>query len=176
MNKLHKNIVLTGLSGSGKTTIGKLLVKEFNNFKFVDTDEIIEKQENRTINEIFSTNGEDFFRELETKTVKQISNQNNLIISTGGGIILKEINTLLLKENGIIFYLKVSPENLAERLKNKTDRPLLNNTDMTEKLTSMLRIRTKFYEQADVILETGNISVEQTVKEIKRIYNERSKS
>ena len=78
---MSKNIVLTGLSGSGKTTIGKLLQKYFPDFELVDTDEIIIKKEKRSINDIFTTDGEEFFRNLETQTAKDVSEKNNFIIS-----------------------------------------------------------------------------------------------
>lgn len=171
---MSKNIVLTGLSGCGKTTIGKLLQKYFPDFKFVDTDEIIVYNEKRSINEIFATDGEEFFRNLETQTVKNISNKNNLIISTGGGIVLREKNIEYLKKNGLVFYLKTTPEILAKRLEGKTDRPLLNNSDMLEKLKSMLAKRSEFYEKADIIIETDKMSEKNTATEIMRIYNERS--
>lgn len=171
---MSKNIVLTGLSGSGKTTIGKLLQKYFPDFELVDTDEIIVKKENRSINDIFATDGEEFFRNLETQTAKDFSEKNNFIISTGGGIVLREKNLEYLKKNGLIFYLKTTPETLSKRLKGKTDRPLLNNSDMLEKLKSMLEKRSEFYEKADIIIETDKMSAQDTAKEITRIYNERN--
>lgn len=170
---MSKNIVLTGLSGSGKTTIGNLLQKKFPDFSFIDTDAMIVQEQGRSINEIFKVDGEEFFRDLETKETEKLSEQSDLIISTGGGIVLREENVLNLKKNGLVFYLKVSPEVLANRLEGKTDRPLLNVSDMLEKLKSMLAKRSVYYEKADVVIETDEMSENDTVEEIARIYNER---
>lgn len=173
-NVLSKNIVLVGLSGTGKTTIGKLLKSKLNNYFFVDTDEMIVESENRSINDIFAENGEDFFRELETEAAKKVSQEQNTIISTGGGIVLREKNIIFLKQNGIIFYLKTTPEILTKRLQGDSSRPLLKTEDVKLKLENMLKIRGSLYEKADVTIDTDNLTPEQTVNEIVRIYNERS--
>lgn len=171
---MNKNIVLVGLSGSGKSTIGKIL-KEKNNYQLIDTDEKIEKMENRTINDIFAEDGEEFFRNLETKISKDLQNVNSSIISTGGGIVLRQENIGYLKTNGMIFYLKTSPEVLVKRLSGDSTRPLLKTDDVKKKLENMLEIRGKLYEKADFIIETDNLSVNETVQEIMRLYNDRSK-
>ncbi|MCR5261829.1 MAG: shikimate kinase [Candidatus Gastranaerophilales bacterium] len=171
---MSKNIVLVGLSGSGKTTIGKLLQKVFADFVLIDTDEIIVKKENRSINDIFANDGETYFRKVETEVTKEVSAKENQIISTGGGIVLNKQNITELKKNGIIFYLKTSPDTLIKRLQGDTTRPLLKTDDIKAKLVSMLEIRGKLYEKADFTTETDNLSEDETVKEITRIYNERS--
>ena len=99
-----KNIVLIGMSGVGKTTIGKALSKEMKR-GFIDTDEIIANEAKLEIQDIFSTYGEDYFRKLESNLIDKISKDNNLIISTGGGIILNGKNIRKLKENGVIILL-----------------------------------------------------------------------
>lgn len=173
---MSKNIVLVGLSGSGKTTIGNLLKAIFESFSFVDTDEIIVNKENRTINEIFASDGETYFRKIEADTVKEVSKNENQIISTGGGVVLNENNIYELKKNGIIFYLKTSPEVLVKRLLGDTTRPLLKTEDLQTKLQSMLEIRGILYEKADVIINNDNFLENEASKEIARIYNERSNS
>lgn len=165
------NIVLVGLSGSGKTTVGKLLEKYLPDFTFVDTDEIIVKQENRSINDIFAKDGEKTFREIEKAVVEKVSKENNLIISTGGGVVLNEDNIKNLKKNGMIFYLKASPETITERLKDDTTRPLLKVEDVTKKLYKMLEIRGKLYEKADLSVNTDSLTPEQTVEVIIKEYN-----
>ena len=170
---MSKNIVLVGLSGSGKTNLGNIL-SNLTSFSFVDTDAIIVKLQNRSINNIFATNGEDFFRSLETQVAKGVSNFENQIISTGGGIVLKEENLKYLKQNGLIIYLKTSVNSLIKRLEGDTTRPLLKTNDVKKKLENMLEIRENFYEKADFTIETDNLSPEETAKEILRIYNERS--
>lgn len=170
---MNKNIVLVGLSGSGKSTLGNIL-SDLSGYALVDTDAIIVKLQNRSINNIFATNGEDFFRTLETKVSKEVSAFDKQIISTGGGIVLKEKNLEYLKQNGIVFYLKTSVNTLLKRLEGDNTRPLLKTDDVKKKLENMLEIRGKLYEKADVTIETDNLSPEETAKEILRIYNERS--
>lgn len=170
---MNKNIVLVGLSGSGKTTIGNILSR-FSSYSFVDTDEIIVKQQNRSINEIFADNGEEYFRDLETQVTKEVSDKDCQIISTGGGVVLRDENLKNLKQNGVVFYLKTSVETLLKRLAGDTTRPLLKTDDVKKKLEHMLKIRNSLYEKADVVIETDKMSAEETAKEILRIYNERS--
>lgn len=171
---MSKNIVLVGLSGTGKTTVGNILKTKLLNFSFVDTDAMIVKAENRSINDIFAENGEDFFRNLETKAAEKASQLENTIISTGGGIVLREKNMEFLKQNGIIFYLKTTPEILVKRLQGDNSRPLLKTEDVKLKLENMLKIRGALYEKADITIDTDNLTPEKTANEIVRIYNERS--
>lgn len=170
---MNKNIVLVGLSGSGKSTLGNIL-SSLSGYALVDTDAIIVKLQNRSINNIFETNGEEFFRTLETQVSKEISAFDKQIISTGGGIVLKEKNLEYLKQNGIVFYLKTSVNSLLKRLEGDNTRPLLKTDDVKKKLEIMLEIRGKLYEKADVTIETDKLTPEETAKEILRIYNERS--
>lgn len=170
---MNKNIVLVGLSGSGKSTLGNIL-SSLSGYALVDTDAIIVKLQNRSINNIFETNGEEFFRTLETLVSKEISAFDKQIISTGGGIVLKEKNLKYLKQNGIVFYLKTSVNSLLKRLEGDNTRPLLKTDDVKKKLENMLEIRGKLYEKADVTIETDKLTPEETAKEILRIYNERS--
>lgn len=170
---MNKNIVLVGLSGSGKTTIGNILSR-LSSYSFVDTDEIIVKLQNRSINEIFAENGEEYFRDLETQVTKEVSDKDCQILSTGGGVVLRDENLKNLKKNGVVFYLKTSVETLLKRLEGDTSRPLLKTDDVKKKLENMLKIRNGLYEKADVVIETDKMSAEETAKEILRIYNERS--
>ena len=164
---------MVGLSGSGKSTLGDIL-SSLSGYALVDTDAIIVKLQNRSINNIFATNGEEFFRTLETQVSKEVSAFDKQIISTGGGIVLKEKNLEYLKQNGVVFYLKTSVNTLLKRLEGDNTRPLLKTDDVKKKLENMLEIRGKLYEKADVTIETDNLTPEETAKEILRIYNERS--
>lgn len=139
-----QNIVLTGMPGSGKSTIGKLL--KIPNFTFVDTDEEIEKQCGCSIKELIQTKGEEYFRNLESKVIKEIASKNCQIISTGGGAILREENVTNLKKNGKIFYINAN----LSRLCATEDRPLSNTR---EKLTKLYEERIQTYlSTADVIV------------------------
>ena len=138
--------------------------------KFVDTDEIIVKRENKSINEIFTESGEQKFREIERIVVENVSDENNLIISTGGGVVLNKENILNLKKNGVVFYLKTSPEVISERLKNDDTRPLLKVDDVKEKLYKMLETREKFYQTADFSVKTDGLSPEEVIELIVKEY------
>jgi len=161
-----ENIVLIGLMGSGKTTIGKLLSQKFD-LMLVDTDELIEKDAQMSINKIFSIHGEDFFRALESKVIERVSQSNGQIISTGGGAVENPINLNNLKSNGMIFYLKASPEVLYDRIKQNDSRPLLKNENPLLTLQNLLIKREKFYNQADYIIDTNTKNIDDIVKEIK---------
>ena len=119
---LKQNVVLTGMPGSGKTTVGKIL-KDLLNKEFVDTDELIEKKENSSIKEIFSIHGEKYFRELEKSVIEEVSKKNGQIISTGGGAILNEENVKNLKLNGKVFFLDRDVSEIVPT----DDRPLSSN-------------------------------------------------
>ena len=103
------NIILTGLRGSGKSTIGKLIAEKLK-WKFIDLDIEIEKSANSKIKEIVETQGWEYFRTLESNMVKKISKRDKLVIATGGGTIIDPSNEKLLKKNGKIIYLYVKPE------------------------------------------------------------------
>ena len=159
---MRKNIVLIGMTGCGKTTIGKLLAKELE-MDFKDMDEIIENEEGRKIRDIFEENGEDFFREKETDCAKEVSALCNTVISTGGGIVLREENMAFLKNNSVVIYLKRSINSIKETI-DASKRPLLD--DGLDKLSEMKEKRGPLYEKyADFIVENEK-SKEEIVSEI----------
>jgi shikimate kinase len=162
---MSKNIILIGLMGSGKTTIGKFLAQKLNK-KFIDTDEYIETEEKISINEIFSRFGESCFRNLETDIIKKICQADNQIISTGGGIVERPKNLDILKKNGIIFYLYAPVEELYQRIKNEKNRPLLNNDAPKWVLEKLLNKREEFYELCDVKIDTTGKDIDQIAGEI----------
>ena len=165
------NIALIGMMGSGKTTVGNLLKEELNNFTFIDTDTKIIEKENKSINEIFSMYGEEYFRNIETEILKNILNNDSQIISTGGGIIKSEENIKLLKENATVIYLKASAEKLYERVKNNKERPLLNTENMLKKIKQLLNERENNYNKADYTINTDNKSPKEITNEIIGIIN-----
>ena len=139
-----ENIVLTGMPGSGKSTVGKLL--NIDGFSFVDTDEEIEKLCGCTIKELISSKGEKFFRDFETKVIKDVSSKGSQIISTGGGVVLREENVHYLKRNGKLFFINAD----FERLCPTDNRPL---SDTKEKLRKLYDERIDIYKfTADVIV------------------------
>ncbi|MBR2499455.1 MAG: shikimate kinase [Clostridia bacterium] len=159
---MDKNIVLIGMSGCGKTTIGKMLAKELN-MDFADTDEIIEKEQKRLISDIFNTDGEAFFRCLETKCAQKVSLLKNTVISTGGGIILNEDNMNYLRKNAVIFYLKRSVDSIKTTV-DTSNRPLLSKD--IEKLYEMEKIRGPLYEKYADLTVSNLAEPEKAVKTI----------
>ena len=141
-----------GLMGSGKSIIGKDLSK-YLNFKFYDTDKEIELNTKKSINEIFKEDGELYFRKLEERTCIKLLNQNNCVISLGGGSIINKEIRKSIKENSYSIYLQVKLNNLANRLKSSKKRPLLNHKiSNIEILKKLYNNRKKFYEKADLIV------------------------
>ncbi len=158
-----KNIVLIGLPGCGKTTIGKILASDFN-LDFIDTDLLIEKKEDMKIKNIFEIHGESYFRKLEAGICEKISDFENTVISTGGGIVLNPENIINLKINGMIFFIDRKPENILESLEAE-ERPLLK--DDKNKIFTLDKERNILYKKyADFIIE-NNFSCEKTIEDIK---------
>ncbi len=160
-----KTIVLTGMMGSGKTTIGKLLSKKFN-LEFADIDSYIESKEKTTITKIFQTNGEKYFRELEAKTIKKIFKHENQIISLGGGAFENTKTREFLNKNALTVYLKTTPEIIFDRIQNDTTRPLLCGNMSIEKIKEIIKLREKNYESAHFTISTDNKTSEEIIEEI----------
>ncbi len=139
-----ENIVLTGMPGSGKSTIGKLL--NINGFNVVDTDEEIERRCNCSIKELIDSKGEKYFRDLETEVIKDASAKGCQIISTGGGAILRKENVNALKRNGKLFFINASPDRLCPT----DDRPLSDTADKLKKL---------YDERIDIYMGTADVVV-----------------
>lgn len=144
-----KNIILVGYMGCGKTTVGKNLAR-ICDMTFLDTDELIEEQQGRSISEIFATDGEAAFRDMETNVLREMLEQKKggLVISTGGGMAVREENRALLKQLGMVFYLKAKPETVYERIKGDTKRPLLQCEDPLSRIREMQEQRGSAYEAA----------------------------
>lgn len=160
-----KNIVLTGFMGTGKTAVGKKLSRILNR-ELVDVDTEIEKSQKMTINEIFKNFGEPRFREIETEMIKKLSGKKNIIISTGGGAVLKQENVDILREKGVIVCLMATPETILKRTSHNSDRPLLQVEDPYGKIKELLNFRKPFYEKADIMIETEGKTPIQIAEEI----------
>lgn len=161
-----KNIVLIGMMGCGKTTIGALLAKNMPRYSYIDIDKEIELSTQKKISEIFLRHGEPFFRMIEAKKVQQICKSSSQIVSTGGGVFEDEMNRQLLLENGYVIYLKASSKEIFNRIKNETHRPLLKKNFSIEKIEDILKKREKNYKKAHKIINTDNKTPDEIVKEI----------
>ena len=170
---MEKNIILVGLMGAGKSSIGIELSK-YLGFEFYDTDMMIELEQNIKISQIFSTYGEEYFRNLETVMISKVSSFSRSVISTGGGSIQNVDNLVKLKQNGVVFYLKACPEILFERVKDDNNRPLLQTSKPLEVLKELLIKREKNYMLADVVIETDNKTLIDIVEKIVKEYNARA--
>lgn len=160
-----KTIVLIGMMGSGKTTIGKLLGEKLT-LRSIDIDVIIEQNEKRTVSEIFQNEGEKYFRNIERETIKKNFTNKDLIISLGGGAFEDQLTQELLLKNSTVIYLKTSPNVILERIKNNTNRPLLKNRMTVEKIQSIILQRQKNYELANITILTDNKNTDKIVEEI----------
>lgn len=161
------NIILVGYMGSGKSTIGKYLSKEYG-YDFIDTDEYIEAKQGISINEIFATYGEEYFRNLETEVLRELKDKCvNTVVSTGGGMPVRKDNHELLRDIGKVIYLSAEPESIYERVKDSTNRPLLMCENPRKKIEDMLAIRNPIYnEVANYVVRTDNKKVDEIVSEI----------
>ncbi len=162
------NIILTGYMGCGKTTIGKNIAKRLG-YTFVDTDEMIVEQQQRSISEIFAAEGEAAFREMETALLKQLTDtkRNHLVISTGGGMPVREENRQLLSALGKVVYLKASPKTIFDRVKDDTTRPLLQCENPMQRIGEMLAVREPVYEAgASVVVDVNGLRQSEAAGEI----------
>jgi shikimate kinase len=147
------NIYLIGMMGAGKTTVGKWLASELG-YRFFDTDLLIEKVANKSVSEIFNQDGEEAFRQLESKVLQELSAYTNLIVATGGGMILRPMNWSYL-HHGVVVWLNVPVEELCDRLREDNSRPLLREGDPKVILEGIFTQRQRFYNQADVQVAAG---------------------
>ena len=155
-------IILIGMMGSGKSTIGKVIAKKLD-LNLVDTDGLIEERSGIKIKDIFERFGEEHFRKLEREVFLSLSEDENIVISTGGGAVLNDTLDPFKGEN--IIYLKWSVDGLVKNLESKTsNRPLLSEGELREKLTNILSQRVNLYEGwANKIIECDGKSVNQVV-------------
>lgn len=156
-------IALVGMPGSGKSTVGRHVARHLN-LEFVDTDHEIESRIGGTIRDFFASYGEDAFRELECDVVNEVTQRRGVVVATGGGAVLREINRRRLHERCHVVYLRSSPDELARRLSHDTKRPLLQGADPLRRLRDLYRDRDPFYrEVSHFVIETGRPSVPRLV-------------
>ena len=159
MNKKEKNIVLIGMPGCGKSTIGKILADRLN-YKYIDSDCYIEEKSGRSIEDLFKI-GENHFREIESEVIREVSHEKMAVISTGGGVIKNSANVELLRENGIVVFIDRPIENIASDI-NMSKRPLLK--EGTVRLYELYKERYGLYKESCDIKITNDTSIEEVVK------------
>ena len=166
-----RNIVLVGFMGTGKTSVGKRLAKRLE-MPMIDTDDIITADSGMDIPDIFARYGEAHFRDLESVAVCKAANLENHVISTGGGVVLRESNLDMLKRNGIVFCLTATPEEIWRRVGSETHRPLLQDPNPLGKIEQMLIERRSFYAHADHQIPTTRLSIKAVIDKIVEIFQQ----
>lgn len=145
--ELDKNIYLIGFMGAGKSSVSRAMA-EMSGLEEVDMDAAIVSREGMMIPEIFEKKGEEYFRKAETEVLKELAGKQGVIVSCGGGTILKEENRKLMKKSGEVVFLSASPETIYERVKNGRNRPLLNGHMNVEYIRGLMEERMPSYQQA----------------------------
>lgn len=163
------NVILIGFMGCGKSSVGVKLSYRLRK-AVIDTDKEIEKEEQRSISDIFAEEGEAYFRNKETECLQRLTETaDNKIISVGGGLPMRDVNRELMHKLGQVVYLRAKPETVYERLKHDTTRPLLQGENPQEKIKILMAQREQNYEKAaDVIVDVDGKEFEKIVNEIER--------
>lgn len=163
---ISRSIFLIGFMGAGKSTIARALQRELG-FPLIEMDERIVKEQGMSINDIFAQYGEDHFRDIESQLIVDIGKEEPSIVSCGGGVVVRPQNTQKMKEIGRIVFLKATPETIYERVKNSTDRPILNGHMNVEYIAELMEKRRALYEAAaDITIQTDGKTREQICEEI----------
>lgn len=166
MNDFKKTIFVIGLPGSGKSDLSKLLA-EYINYSFFDMDKVIESREKKTINKIFEDRGEEYFREVESDVLEELSNIKNAVVSTGGGAILKEKNRALMKERGIVIFIDRPAELIVNNI-NVSERPLL--VQDKNKLIELSKKRDALYRECATVIFNHNTWDNDIKETFKKFY------
>jgi len=166
---LKKNLVLTGMMGVGKSTIGKKLAKNLQR-KFVDIDKIIEIKEKKTIKEIFENEGEHYFRKIEKKITLEELKKDNLIIALGGGAFINTSIRREIKSSCLSFWLDLKVESLLIRLKNIKKRPLLDEDKLKQSINKIYSERKKIYNESNFRIKCNAMDKDEIVYKIIELY------
>ena len=160
-----KTIVLVGIMGAGKSTVGKILADRLG-MRFIDADQEIERAAGCTITDFFEKYGEVEFRKGEERVISRILAGEPCVLATGGGAFMSEATRLLIKKIATSVWLRVSFEVLAERLEKRSDRPLLQTADPQQTLKALIKKRYPIYNDADFIVDAENDGVDITVSKV----------
>ncbi|MCI6243689.1 MAG: shikimate kinase [Lachnospiraceae bacterium] len=172
MSKIDYNIFLIGFMGAGKSTIARSLVQKLN-FPLIEMDERIVKEQGMPISEIFDRYGEEHFRDIESELVKTIGTLEPSVVSCGGGTVLRPENVENMKKSGKIVFLTATPQTIYERVKNSSDRPILNGHMNVPYIAELMEKRRPVYEgAAELTISTDGKSREEIADEIIRRLEE----
>ncbi|HJB18817.1 MAG TPA: shikimate kinase [Candidatus Bariatricus faecipullorum] len=162
----QENIFLTGFMGAGKSTVAGCFHSRYGR-EMIEMDQVITEREGMSIPQIFDRYGENYFRQCETKLLKDLQKQEGMVVSCGGGVILREENVREMKKSGRIVYLAATPETILERVKDSEDRPLLKGKKNVADIQELMNQRKEKYEAAaDIIVRTDGKTAENICMEI----------
>ncbi|MDY6826640.1 MAG: shikimate kinase [Bacillota bacterium] len=167
LDQFDRNIILAGFMATGKSAVGKELARRLNR-TLIDTDSLIEEMCGMTVAEIFARQGEEYFRERESEAVVMLDNYpaGSLVVSTGGGILLRRENRHRLKQKGLLVLLSASPQEILRRALKEGGRPLLEGSDPEGKIKELLTKRKNIYSGAAVEVDTTGRTVSEVANEI----------
>jgi shikimate kinase len=165
----NKNLILTGMMGVGKSTIGRVLAKKLN-FNFIDIDNLIENKEGISINSIFKNKSEHYFRKLEGKVTLEELKKTKSVISLGGGAFLNKLIRTSVKRSSTSFWLDLSTDELINRLKKTKKRPLLYKKNLSDTVTKIYSERKRIYNEADYRIKCSFLKSSEIVNKILKIY------
>ena len=173
---MKKNLVLTGMMGVGKSTIGKKVSKQLK-YNFIDVDEVIENNENNSIKNIFKIKGEKYFRSIEKKLTLKILKVENSVIALGGGAFINKYIRKETKRSSVTVWLDLSTKSILNRLKNVEKRPLLNDENLSLTINKIYSERKKIYNQSNFRIKCDFLEMNEIVKKIIILYeNSRNKN
>jgi shikimate kinase len=165
-DNIDRNIFLIGPMGSGKTTIGQR-VAALLGLEFLDCDHELEKQTGASVNLIFDVEGEDGFRERESRMLEDLTGRRGVLVATGGGVVLREENRRLLRDRGTVVYLKTSVAQQLRRLSRDRSRPLLQTEDRRERLKKLAEERNPLYQDtAEIVFPAQNRGPDSVAKQL----------
>ena len=162
------NLFLIGLMGAGKTTVGKLLAKHLGK-QFIDSDHEIERRTGVKVHLIFELEGEDGFRAREAAAISELTQQDNIVLATGGGAILQAENRAALRNRGTVIYLRANVDDLWRRTRHDKNRPLLQTENPRARLQQLLTERDPLYlETAHLVVDTGEQNVQKLLRNLEK--------
>jgi shikimate kinase len=163
----ERPLILTGFMGSGKSSVGKVLAPLLS-CPFIDLDSEIVAVSGCSINDIFSRDGEQTFRGMESRCLQEVLKRGRSVIATGGGVVIADVNRGLMRAQGIVVNLLVTVPQVLKRLDGATDRPLFCGSDPANHVKLLMDAREQFYADADIRIDTDGKSVEDVAAEILR--------
>lgn len=170
---MEPSIILTGPMGSGKTSVGKILAARLR-YDFKDLDALIVEQAGKSINQLFADEGESSFRDRESAALSELVGQQGMVLSAGGGVVIRESNRLLLHAAGLVVNLTATVESLVKRLARADDRPLLRGErPLEERIKQIMTEREPFYADADIRIDTTGKTLEDVAAVILAFCAER---